>query len=80
MRIKTSIHGVKAAGAAPQCYYDELMLLKCQINTNTKKKGFLLSTKCLERVLKYSYLVSIILNYQFPKTMFADLFCVDLGF
>ena len=45
-----------------------------------KKKGFLHPTKCLERVLKYSYLVSIILNYQFPKTMFADFLCVDLGF
>ena len=54
------------------------MLLKCQINTNTKNKGFLHPTKCLESVLKYSYLVSIILNYEFPKTMFAD--CVDLGF
>ena len=50
------------AGAASQCYCDELMLikcdlmlLKCQINTNTKKKGFLHPTKCLERVLKYSY-------------------------
>ena len=36
------------------------MLLKCQINTNMNKNGFLLSTKCLERVLKYSYLISII--------------------
>ena len=33
----------------------ELMLLKCQINTNTKKNGFLLPTKCLGEVLKYSY-------------------------
>jgi len=40
----------------------ELVLLKCQINTNTNKDGFLFSTKCLERVLKYSYLVSIILK------------------
>ena len=32
-------------------------------------------TKCLERLVKYSYLVSIILNYQFPKTMFADFLC-----
>ena len=45
------------------------MLLKCQINTNTKKR-ILASYKCLEMILKYSYLVSIILNYQFPKTMF----------
>ena len=54
-------------GVSSQCYRDEIMLLKCklmllecQINTNTDKNGFLLSTKCLERVLKYSYLVSII--------------------
>ena len=32
----------------------ELMLLKCQIHTNTTKNGSLLSTKCLEGVLKYS--------------------------
>ena len=71
-----------AAGAASRCYQDELMLLKyelmllkSQINTNTNKNAFLLPTKCLEWVLKYSYLVSIILNYQFLKTMFAD-FCV----
>ena len=63
-----------ASSAASQCYYDglmllkwKLMILKCQINTNTNKKGFLHPTKCLERFLKYSYLVSIISNYQFPK-------------
>ena len=34
-------------------------------------------TKCLERALKYSYFVlSIILNYQFPKTKFADFLCL----
>ena len=55
------------------------MLLISQINTNTNKNRFLLPTKCLEWVLKYSYLVSIILSYQFPKTMFA-LFRIDLGF
>ena len=38
----------------------ELMLLKCQINTNANKNGFLLSAKCKEMVLKYSYLVPII--------------------
>ena len=43
-----------------------------------KKKRFLHPTKCLERILKYSYLVSIILNYQLPKTMFADFCCVNL--
>ena len=50
-----------------QCYWDELrllkcepMLLKCQISTNTIKKEFLLSTECLERFMKFSYLVSII--------------------
>ena len=30
----------KAAGAASQCYQDKLMLVKCQINTNTKKRIF----------------------------------------
>ena len=53
----------------------ELMLLKSHIHKNTNKNGFLIPTKYLEWVLKYSYLVSIILNHQFPKTMFADL-CV----
>ena len=38
----------------------ELMLLKSQINTNTNKNRFLFPTKCLEWVLKYSYIVSII--------------------
>ena len=55
-------------------------VLKCQINKNTKKKGCMLPTKCLERALKYSYLVSIILNYQFPKTKFADFFVLILDF
>ena len=60
------------AGASSQCYWDELMLLKCevmllkcQINTKTSRNGFLISTKCLERVLKYSYLVSIIIFLLF---------------
>ena len=59
-----------AAGAASLCYWEELMLLKCelmllkcQISTNTNRTVFLLPTKCLEGVLKYSYLVSIILNF-----------------
>jgi len=47
----------------------ELMLFKCRINTNANGNGFLLPTKCLEGVLKYSYLVSIILNFFF---VFAD--------
>ena len=37
-------------------------------------------TKCLERVLKYSFLVSIILNYQFPKTIFSDFFVLISDF
>ena len=56
-----------SAGASSQCYWDELMLLKwelillkCQINTNRNKNGFLLPSKCLEGALKYSYLDSII--------------------
>ena len=51
-----------AVGVASLCYWEELMLLKCelmllkcQISTNTNKNGFLLPTKCLEGVLKYSY-------------------------
>ena len=50
-----------------------LMLVKCQINTNTNQNGFSFPTKCVERILNYPFFVSIILNYQFPKTMFADL-------
>ena len=49
-------------GASSQCYWNEqmllkreLMLYKCQIDTNTNKNGFLHSTKCLERELKYSF-------------------------
>ena len=56
------------AGSSSQCQCDELMLfkcelmlLKCQINANTYKNGFLLSTKCLERVQTYSYIISILL-------------------
>ena len=37
-------------------------MLSCQINTNMNKNGFLFPTKCLEGVLKYSYLVTIILH------------------
>ena len=47
----------------------KLILLKCQINTNTNKNRFMFPTKCLEGVLKYSYLVSIIFIFLF---MFAD--------
>ena len=56
------------AGASSQYYWYKLMLLKCQINTNTNINGFPLPTKCLEGALQYSYLVSIILNLLF---MFA---------
>ena len=77
----------RAAGAASQCYQNDLMLLqckimlfKCQINTNTNKNGFLHPKKCLERVLKCSYLVSIVINYQFSKTMFTDFFVLILDF
>ena len=59
---------LSSVGASSQCYWDELMLskcelmlLKCQIitDTDTNKNGFifLLPIKCLEGVLKYSYLV-----------------------
>jgi len=47
----------------------ELMLFKCRINTDTNRNGFLLPARCLEGVLKYSYLVSIVLNFLF---VFAD--------
>ena len=57
-------------GASSQCYWDELMLLKCelmlfkcQINTDTYKNGCLLSTKCLERALKYSHTYFQLLNF-----------------
>ena len=43
------------------------------MHANMNKNVFLLSTKCLEGVLKYSYLVSIILNYLF---MFLRIFKV----
>jgi len=33
----------------------EIMLLKCQINKNANKNGFLLPAGCLEGVLKNSY-------------------------
>ena len=59
--ILPSLHN-SSVGAASQCYWEELMLLKfelmllkCQINTNTTKNGFMLPTKCLEGVLKNSY-------------------------
>ena len=55
---------VTTAGTASICYWEklmllkrELMLLKCQISTNTNKNGFLLPTKCLECVLKYSFII-----------------------
>ena len=64
-------------GASSQCYWDELVLLKCQINTNTNKSGFLLSTKCLERVLKYSCLVSIIYIFFLCLSVLQP-FCVIL--
>ena len=31
-------------------------------------------TKCLERILNYSFFVSIILNYQFTETRIADFY------
>ena len=38
------------------------MQVKCPINRNTNQNGFLLPTKCAEKVLKYTCLVSIIFN------------------
>ena len=51
----------------------ELMLLKCLFNENTHQNGVLIPTKCVERVLNNSCLVSIILDIAsefFHKTMF----------
>ena len=49
------------------------MLPKYQIITNTKKKWIFASYKVFrEWVLKYAYLVSITLKYQFPKAMFVN--------
>ena len=69
------------ASASSQCYWVEVMLLKCelmllksQINRKTIKNGFLLPTKCLEEVLNYSYLVSIILNFLFMFAVFDLIF------
>ena len=60
-----------AVGALSQWRWNELMLVKCQINTNnTNKNEFLLSIKCVERVLKYSYLLSIIFNSLYMSTVF----------
>ena len=75
------------AGAASQCYKDELMLLKCelmllkcQINSNTKKV-FFASYKMFRKGIEILILlVLIILNYQFPKTTFADFFVLILDF
>ena len=53
----------------------ELMLLKCQINTNTNKSEFLLPTKRLERVWKYSYFVTIILKELFMFVSFTTILC-----
>ena len=61
------------------CTLCELMLLICQINTNTNKNGFLFSTKCLERVLKYSYLFSIIYFFYLYLSVLQP-FCVNLSF
>ena len=65
--IEVRLLSPRAVGASSQCYLDselmllkyELMLLKCQINTNTNWINFCLLQNVEERVLKYSYLVSI---------------------
>ena len=85
--IESASQIIFAAVAASQCYLDELMplkcelmLLKCQINTITKKKWTFAPYKMFRKGIKYSYLVSIILNYQFPKSNVSRFFCIDLGF
>ena len=56
------------------------MLLKCQINTDTKKKDFA-SYKMFRKGIEILILIVIfILNYQFPKTMFADFLVLILDF
>ena len=60
----------------------KLLLVKSQINTNTNQNGLQFPTKCIERILNYSFLVSIILYYKSAKTVFLNLvtfICVDLG-
>ena len=58
----------------------ELMLLKCQINTNTKKKYFAsckMFSKGIEILVRsFNYQ----LNHQFPKIMFADFFVFIFDF
>ena len=51
-------------------------VLKSHINTNTNKNGFFHPTKSLEGVLKYSYFVSTILNFQ--NNVFG-FFCVGFS-
>ena len=57
----------------------ELILLKCQINTNTKKRIFA-SYKMFRKGIEILFLSFNYLNYQFPKTVFADFFVLILDF
>ena len=52
----------------------ELMLLKCQFNENTNQNGVLFPTKCLDRVLNNSCLVSIILDLLVSEFLHKTMF------
>ena len=57
-------------GASFQCYWDELMLLKCQINTNMEKMDFCFLQNVKEGVLKHSEILILGFNY-FRKTIYV---------
>ena len=57
-----------SAGAASQCYQYELMLLKCQINTNTKKKGIFVSYKMFRKGIEI-----LILSFKYFKLSFLKI-------
>ena len=52
----------------------ELMLLKCQINTDTNQNGVLFPTKCVERVLNNSFLISIFLDKLVSEFLHKTMF------
>ena len=50
------------------------MLLKCQLNENTNQNGVLFPTKCVERVLNNSCLVSTILDKLVSELLHKTIF------
>ena len=77
--IKRCLGGWGGSSKGSRCSFSVLLgwanAFKMPDQHKYQKKGFLNPTKCLERVLKYSYLVLIIQNYQFPKTKCVDFLC-----